>query len=218
MTIHAYNELYLDDAKKCLGEMFDYAINICGQNPDWFAKLFVSSGLADKIEKGNPSVISGKAAEETVREMLKQIYPDDNYPNNIFNEEKTPEYWAGWILAQYQWLTAKRFSDIFDRVKLSKIISMYKLYHEMDVTRFFEALDNMCNEVVLETKLRSMRENRQVSQSELSKMSGVPLRSIQLYEQKVNNIDKAQAHTIYKLARALGCNTEDLLEEPEKMY
>ena len=92
---------------------------------------------------------------------------------------------------------------------------MYKIYHEMDISRFIESMDKIYDETVLETKLRRIRESRQVSQSELSKMSGVPLRSIQLYEQRVNNIDRAQAQTVYKLARALGCNTEDLLEEPE---
>ena len=61
--IRAYNELYLSDAKKFLAETFDYAINICRQDADWFAKLFVSSGLAEQFEIGNPSVISGKAAE-----------------------------------------------------------------------------------------------------------------------------------------------------------
>ena len=94
---------------------------------------------------------------------------------------------------------------------------MYKIYHEMDISRFIESMDKIYDETVLETKLRRIRESRQVSQSELSKMSGVPLRSIQLYEQRVNNIDRAQAQTVYKLARALGCNTEDLLEEPEIM-
>ena len=42
--------------------------------------------------------------------------------------------------------------------------------------------------------------------------SGVSLRSIQMYEQRQNNIDKAQAHTLYKLSVALGYDIEDLLE------
>ena len=34
------------------------------------------------------------------------------------------------------------------------------------------------------------------------------------WEQKVNDIDKAQAQTLYKLSRVLGCDIEDLLENP----
>ena len=52
-------------------------------------------------------------------------------------------------------------------------------------------------------------------QAELSELSGVKLRSIQMYEQRVNSIDKAQAGTVYKLSRVLGCTVEDLLESPE---
>lgn len=44
--------------------------------------------------------------------------------------------------------------------------------------------------------------------------SGVNIRSIQLYEQGVNDIDRAQAKTVYRLASALACSVEDLLEEP----
>ena len=32
---------------------------------------------------------------------------------------------------------------------------------------------------------------------------------------EVNDIDKAQARTLYKLSRVLGCSIEDLLENPE---
>ena len=49
----------------------------------------------------------------------------------------------------------------------------------------------------------------------IAKIFGVSLRSIQMDEQKVNDIDKAQAGTVYKLSRILGCTVEDLLENPE---
>ena len=94
---------------------------------------------------------------------------------------------------------------------------MYKVFHEMDVTEFAESMEKRYNEVEVETKLRSLREARGLSQRELSKISGVKIRSIQLFEQKVNDIDKAQAHTLYKLSRVLGCVIEDLLENPEQI-
>ena len=34
---------------------------------------------------------------------------------------------------------------------------------------------------------------------------------IQLYEQGQNDIEKAQVHVVLKLAKALGCDVEDLL-------
>lgn len=217
MTIRAYDELYLNDAIRSLANAFDYAINVCKLEPDWFMKLFVQSNISVQFERGNPAIISGKSGEELVRDILSEVYPNEKLPAPTFSEGRTPEYWAGWALAQYQWTSAKRFKDIFERIPLSEIIAMYPTYHEMDISRFNESMDKRYNEVVTETKLRKIRESRQLSQGELAKLSGVNIRSIQLYEQRVNDIDKAQVQTLYKLSRALGCSIEGLLEKPEEM-
>ena len=71
-----------------------------------------------------------------------------------------------------------------------------------------------CSSAEGDSRLKRIRENRDLSQSELSRLSGVNLRNIQMYEQRVNNIDKTQAHILYKLSRVLGCDVEDLLENP----
>lgn len=217
MTIRAYNELYLNDAIKNLANAFDYAINVCKLEPNWFMKLFIQSNISEQFERGNPAIISGISGEELVRDILSEVYPNEKLPIPIFSEGRTPEYWAGWALAQYQWASAKRFKDIFERIPLSEIIAMYPTYHEMDISCFNESMGERYNDVVTETKLRKIRESRQLSQSELAKLSGVNIRSIQLYEQRVNDIDKAQAQTLYKLSRVLGCSVEDLLEKPEEM-
>lgn len=50
-----------------------------------------------------------------------------------------------------------------------------------------------------------------LSQSKLAKLADVKLRSIQMYEQRKNDINKAQGETLYKLAKVLICNIEYLL-------
>ncbi len=82
---------------------------------------------------------------------------------------------------------------------------MYRVFHEMDLTNFVESMEKRYHSVVLETKLKSIREARGLSQAELAEQSGVKKRMIQLYEQKVNDIDKAQAQTLY--------NQNSLLQE-----
>ena len=215
MTIRAYSELYLNDAQLLLANAFDYALNDCKLSPDWFAQVFAASKAAMEIERGNPAFISGKAAEEIVRDVLSSVFPNEEFPKAVFTQERTPAYWAGWALAYYQWFTARRFKDIFARIPLSDILAMYKVYHETDITGFVDDMNKKYDSVVFDTKLKKIREARQLSQNELAVMSGVKKRSIQLYEQKVNDIDKAQAHTLYKLSRVLGCTIEDILENPE---
>ena len=63
-----------------------------------------------------------------------------------------------------------------------------------------------------DTNLKRIRTAYGCSQSELSRRSGVSLRSIQMYEQRQKDINKSQLATVVSLARTLGCKAEDLLE------
>ena len=71
----------------------------------------------------------------------------------------------------------------------------------------------MKSTVLYETNLKRIRTDRGHSQKQLSGLSGVSLRSIQMYEQRNKDINKAQSDSLYRLAKALGCTMEDLLEE-----
>ena len=51
-----------------------------------------------------------------------------------------------------------------------------------------------------------------LSQKELAEKANVPLRTIQQYEQKQKNINHARADYVIRLAKALYCRPEDLLE------
>lgn len=214
MMTRAYSESYLSDAKDTLSQCFDYLINDCGFEADWTASLFLSSGYAELFERGNPGVLAGKSGVELAKAIVRKTYKNRSLPDLRYGEGLSPEYWAGWALAEYQWYSGKRFRDIFDHVKLSEVIIMYSVYHEMDVSKFIETMEAKCSAPLREAKLKRLRESRGLSQAELATASGVNLRNIQLYEQRVNDIDKAQAKTVYKLARVIGCNVEDLLENP----
>jgi transcriptional regulator with XRE-family HTH domain len=61
-------------------------------------------------------------------------------------------------------------------------------------------------------KLKKIRAQQKLSQSQLAKASGVSLRMLQKYEQGDRDIKKAQAETVYKLAQALGCTIEELID------
>ena len=62
------------------------------------------------------------------------------------------------------------------------------------------------------SRLKQVRETRGLSQSKLAEASGVSVRMIQHYEQGVKDINFAAAITVYRLARALDCTVEFLLE------
>ena len=64
-----------------------------------------------------------------------------------------------------------------------------------------------------ETNLKRIRTAYGCTQTELAQLSGVSLRSIQMYEQRNKDINKASVDTVYRLAKTLGCVMEDLIEK-----
>lgn len=211
---NAYSELYLDDAMQNLGDMVEYAVCDLGFDPDVFFGWFISSGIASKFEKGNPKYITGMSGFELAEAVLTETNVAHEKREPSFVEFKGREYWAGWILAYYQWETGKRFEDIVkDGLTLSTVLSMYVL-HEADESKFVEAANEIIarNRENRKTKLFEIRKARGFTQQQLSKASGVSLRMIQLYEQKQNDISKAQATVVISLAKALGCEVEDLID------
>lgn len=61
--------------------------------------------------------------------------------------------------------------------------------------------------------LKKFREKNCLSQRRLSEITGVNLRMIQFYETGFKNINHAHADTILRLANALNCHMEDLIED-----
>ena len=51
-----------------------------------------------------------------------------------------------------------------------------------------------------------------MTQKELAEKSGTSLRMVQLYEQRKQDIRKAEAQTLVNLSRVLGCGVEDLFD------
>lgn len=81
------------------------------------------------------------------------------------------------------------------------MIELYPAHHEMDVIHFINLTDEISEQSHKDTKLKQLRKRRGLSQTELAEH----LRSVQMYEQFVNDIDKAQARTLFSLLRVLGC-------------
>ena len=119
------------------------------------------------------------------------------------------------VLAYHQWHAGRHFEDIVkDGLTLSTVMSMYIL-HEADENKFVETANEILsrNKARRKTRLYEIRKARGFTQQQLSDASsGVTLRMIQLYEQRQNDISKAQVNVVISLANALGCRVEDLLE------
>lgn len=208
----AYDEMYLDDAMKNLGEAFDYSANILNITMDDFLDMFIISGIAEKFAGGVPQFVVGFSGTELVWEVLNRIGKNINFTASQTEYDYSPEYWCGWILAFYQWNTGKSFKEIKRYLPMSEIYKLYQTLHEASEEKFIDIANSILKRKNLPTKLQTVRKAMGLSQKELSERSDVTLRMIQQYEQRAKDINKATARNLFALAKALGCKVEDLLE------
>ena len=211
--IHAYQEIYLSKAQSVLGDAFDYAVNSCKLSGDAFIKMFIASSLSKKIENGEPAYIAGKSGIELVMEIVSETTGKELNAEYRESIGRTKEYWIGWAVAYYQWYSARKFGDIFKVLSYENFQNMYPTLHEADITKFVDIVDVRMKEFFPDTNLRRIRTAYGCTQSELAKRSVVSLRSIQMYEQRNKDINKASVETVYRLAKILGCSIEDLIEK-----
>jgi transcriptional regulator with XRE-family HTH domain len=63
------------------------------------------------------------------------------------------------------------------------------------------------------SRLKFMRTDKGMSQSQLAEASGVSVRLIQAYEQGYKDINKAQVVTVLQLAEALECDVYEIIND-----
>lgn len=210
--ICAYDKTYLEKAKISLGRMMDFAVYDLEYDIEEFFQLFIESGVAKRFENGDSATLAGKSGVELAYEVLEHTQGDYKRTKPNYTANRSEEYWTGYVLAYYQWLKAKSFKDIVEHVPMKRIKALYSPYHEMDVRQFVDKMDELYKTENPDTNLKKRRMDAEISQKELAEISGVPLRTIQEYEQGRKNINKAQVEYLAMLAQALCCDIKDLLE------
>ncbi len=210
--ICAYDRLYLEKAKAALGRMLDYAVYDLEFGAGEFFDLFIESGMSAEFERGEFNVLVGMSGVEIARRVLEKTTGETAFPKPKYSANRSPEYWAGWALAHYQWETALSFAQIVRTIMLEDIVDLYMPYHEMDIRHFCDELNRRWVAAHVDSNLKSWRNKSGLTQRELAELSQVPIRTIQQYEQRQKNINKASVETLINLSRVLSCKVEDLIE------
>ena len=213
MRIRAYQEIYLSNAQSALGDAFNYAINTCGIVGENFIKQFIASSVSRRMENGESSLVAGKSGIEIVREVVAETTGKELYTEPETHFGRSREYWIGWAVAYYQWYSGRKYSDIFNVASYDELSHMYYTLHEADISKFVDVMNLRMKEYYPETNLKRIRTAYGITQADLAKRSGVGLRSIQMYEQRNKDINKASVDTVYSLAKVLGCTVENLIEK-----
>ena len=216
---HAYSELYIENAQKVLAQMMHYAVYDIEMEYDSFSKLFVQSGIAEQFGRGNPRYVAGMSGTELAMEVIRRVTGHGCNVEARYYFDRSDAYWTGFTIAWYQWYTNCSFRELFLEVPCSTIAGMYRKYHEMDLMHSAEEISRLrrLSAYRIRLGLKNMRENAGMSQRELAEASGVPVRTIQQYEQRQKDIRKAAYDTVSRLANALHCSPEECAPRIEQI-
>lgn len=210
--MYAYDKVYLEKAKTTLARMFDFAVYDLRYDIEDFFNMFIDSGFAARFERGDFQIIAGKSGVELAYDVAEFFGEDKRNIKPRYTADRSKEYWTGWALAYFQWKTGLSFAEIAKYIPIKDVVSLYNPYHEMDIRHFADKMTELYKSAKPDTNLKIIRKKLNLTQKELSKISGVPVRTIQQYEQKQKNINKAQTEYLVMLSKTLSCKVEDLLE------
>ena len=211
--INAYDENLLRYARDNLGQFLDYGVNILNVSLSGLWSRFLIQNKSSRFAKGDYNLITAMSGFE----LAYQVAGFD-YGKVIINRKNdSVEYWLGSVLAYAQWKLNISFQLINQYVPISELYSLYNPFHQLPDDKFVEFLSTAIRVRKGKINLEIYRKEAKLSRSELSAKSGVPLRMIEHYEQRIKNINKANCEYIISLSKALFVDPEALLEL-EKHY
>lgn len=237
--IRAYDEMLLPRACDSLGRMLDFSVYSLRMDAVSMLDLFAASGLASLFGEGSTRLICGMSGIELAYEVLDRsgIAYERTTPRHT--RSLSGEYWCGSALARVQWETGAPFEQILETFPVSSFIAEYSSERTafldglpLDISAderserlrgFGMSMSSAAAQSFIseksgggrsaDTPLKLMRIKNGLSQSALARASGVPVRTIQQYEQRQKDLSRARAEYLIMLSTALHCSPAALLEQ-----
>lgn len=139
----AYKKTYLNGAMRNLGVMLDCGVRKYGYPISDFYDKFLSCDVSRQFANGNPRYLVGLSGAE-LADMVVQESGSPISEKNDGTYIVGPEYWAGWVLAYYQWRSRRSFAYMQRKgLGINKVMSMYNPLHEADLTKFANVADGI---------------------------------------------------------------------------
>ena len=139
----AYNKTYLSGAMRNLAVMMDCGVRKYGYSIEEFYNKFLTSDVSRQFAGGNPRFLVGMSGAE-LADSVVEASGGSVLKENDGTYSVGPEYWAGWVLAYYHWLSRRSFAYMQRRgLGIKEVVNMYYPLHEADLSKFVDAADSV---------------------------------------------------------------------------
>ncbi len=139
----AYKKTYLNGAMRNLAVMMDCGVRKYGYSIEEFYEKFLASEVSRQFAGGNPRYLVGLSGAELADEVIESsggtVLKENDGTYTVGRE-----YWAGWALAYYQWLSRRSFAYMLKKgLGISEVMAMYHPLHEADLSKFADAAESI---------------------------------------------------------------------------
>lgn len=139
----AYKKTYLNGAMHNLAVMMDCGVRKYGYPIEEFYDKFISSEVSRQFAAGNPRYLVGMSGAE-LADLVVVTTGGAVSNKNDGTFTVGPEYWAGWVLAYYHWLSCRSFAYMQRKgLGVNEVVNMYYPMHEADLSKFAEVADSI---------------------------------------------------------------------------
>lgn len=234
----AFNSLLLPGAMDSLGRMLDYSVHSLRIDAAVMMELFSASNTGEEFSRGDIRLLAGMSGIELAYEILERSGVSYERIPQRHASGPSSEYICGGALARIQWESSAGFAAITEVLPVNEMIAEFaalrtellaKLPLDASPAGRTEALQRLGAEFMeskaalfrssvtestraSDTPLKKARIKNGLSQRALAEASGVPLRTIQQYEQRQKDLSKARSEYLIMLSGALNCPPASLLE------
>lgn len=171
---HAYSEMYLEDAMRTLGEAVDFALCDQGLTPAELTAILSNAFEMKQFERGTPRVVCGMAGDELARDIIAHAGLTPVECRETYPFDRSPQYWAGWVLAYAQWMSSLGFNELLEVAPLDWIIGSYHPLHEASEDKFAQIVIEKWNNAQADKKgLKAARKAAGLTQKQLAVQSGL---------------------------------------------
>lgn len=177
-----------------VARLFSLALDF-NMNPDALIERIMRIDIIRDIERKYYFELDNKNFRSIAGHVFPELIIQDDY---LFRYDRG--YWCGYIYMNLFLELKKPISYLMLKLPLRELMAMYDVYHEMDISQLVDYfLENENENTIIEILLK----RNSISIAKLSRISGVPLRTIKYLKESDMNLYKGSFKNIHRIALAL---------------
>lgn len=190
-------ELYIDRFSRIFVLAIEERINL-----DLINDVLSKSSLVRNIEKNDYSELYNNSILDIVKHYFgSNLIEDDSLYK--YNDA----YWCGMVYMYIFYKYRKPLSYIFLVLPLKKLLDMYDVYHEMDISAIYEVFEEISKQ---KTILQLLFEKHRINNAEIAKLAGVNISTIVHLKKSDNYLYAGSFNNVHRIALALN--------EPDNLF